>query len=166
MFLSTDMQGVVIIACEKHAPRLVAEMKSTPQGNWLVMPALEACRLGYWPRVSESHEATGTAIFGFIERNELARKLQEWTETNSDGSLCLNCVAYQWNIMPLRVAVNVRDVVCGKSVACSSALSHPHGDEVFFFCSVSCRDAFIKAPQNYIAPAQEMRGERVLSSTR
>lgn len=163
MFLSTDMQGVVIIACEKHAARIVEEVRGSEQGNWFVMPTLEACRLGYWPRVSQSQEAGGCAIFGFIERNELARKLQDWATANTDGSLCLSCVAYEWDITPLRVAARVRDVVCGKSVACSNALSHPRGDEVFFFCSVGCREAFVRAPQNYIQPPLEKPRETPLA---
>jgi YHS domain-containing protein len=157
MFLSTDMQAVMIIACEKHAPKLVANLQSEERGNWLVMPAPEACRLGYWPNVSGSHEANGTAILGFIERRELSRKLEEWTAANSDGSLCLDCVAYEWNITPLRVAARVRDVVCGQTVACSNALPHPHEGELFFFCSVGCRDAFVKEPNRYMRREPALR---------
>jgi YHS domain-containing protein len=153
-FLNDTMQAVVMIVCEKHAPSLLNKLSDCPDGNWFVLPPVAACRMGYWPHVSPSHPGQGCAIFGFIERFALVNRLEEFASINQDGSLCPDCVAYQWGAVPSHLAEASRDPVCGRAVSSVDGLSLCHEGEMFFFCSMSCRDAFRLAPHSYVsAPA-------------
>jgi YHS domain-containing protein len=149
-YLNEEMQAVAMIVCEKHAPSLLEKLQNCPEGNWFVMPAVGACRVGYWPHVSQAHSGGGCAVWGFAERLALVRTLGKLASVNDDGSLCPDCVAYQWSITPVHLADTVRDPVCGRNVSSNSALSHHYQGELFFFCSMGCRDDFIKSPQRYV----------------
>ncbi|MBV9469213.1 MAG: YHS domain-containing protein [Abitibacteriaceae bacterium] len=152
------MQAVVIMACEKHAPTLLAKLQECPAGNWFVLPSVASCRIGYWPHVSEAHAGQAIAVFGFVERPELARRLEQLSSVNEDGSLCLDCVAYEWGASPSHIAQSVRDPVCGRPVPCTHALSQCYNGELFFFCGLGCRDAFHKAPEKYVSVGASGRG--------
>jgi len=148
-YLNESMQGIVLMVCDKHAPSLLEKLKECPAGNWFVMPPVASCRLGYWPNVSDSHEGHGCAIMGFVESQALTKMLEEFASTNADGSLCLDCVAYEWPITSSHVAATANDLVCGRAVACSNSISQSYNGELFFFCSVGCRDEFNKTPVRY-----------------
>ena len=150
-FLNDAMQAVVIIVCEKHAPALLDTLHGCPEGNWFVMPPVADCRMGYWPHVSAPHAGGGYAVWGFAEHLDMARMLSRMSSVNEDGSLCPDCVAYSWNITPLHMATSVPDPVCGKKVSCGEALSRHHDGRLFFFCSMGCRDSFIKSPERYLS---------------
>jgi YHS domain-containing protein len=149
-FLREAMQAVVMIVCEKHATTVLERLNHCPEGNWFVMPPVGACRMGYWPHVSEAHSGQGIALFGFIERSALAQHLKEFAATNPDGSLCTDCVAYEWGITPSHAVETISDPVCGRQVSPAHALSYSYRDELFFFCSIGCRDAFERTPQRYM----------------
>jgi YHS domain-containing protein len=151
LYLNETMQAVVMIVCEKHGPELLDKMNQCPQGNWFMMPSLENCRIGYWPHVADSHGAKGYALFGFAERSTLNNCLELFAPRNEDGSLCPDCAAYEWNIAPSHAAGSVRDPVCGKIIASKDAMSSPYQGELFFFCSVNCRDKFHDHPEKYVA---------------
>ena len=44
----------------------------------------------------------------------------------------------------------VRDPVCGMEVDPRTAVSAMHRGRTFYFCSASCHECFIKAPDNYM----------------
>src|SRR5947209_20338864 len=136
MFSDDSMQAVVLIVCESHAAAVQEKLKECPEGNWFMMPAIASCRMGYWPHVSNPHAGQGCAIFGFVERQSLGRRLEALSATNEDGSLCADCVAYEWDIKPSHIAATARDPVCGRRVYCANAHSQDHGGNLFFFCSI------------------------------
>jgi Cu+-exporting ATPase len=43
------------------------------------------------------------------------------------------------------------DPVCGMSVDPTTALSHRHGEQNYYFCSARCRDRFVAEPAKYLA---------------
>jgi len=151
-FLNDTLQAVVLLACEKHAPDIMEKLKNYPDGNWFVMPTLQACRMGYWNNVSPAHEGHGSAIFGFAETVALNRMLGELSCVNPNGSVCPDCVAYEWNITPSHITPSASDPVCGANVPAADAITHCHENELFFFCSVNCRDKFQKSPADYLRP--------------
>ena len=157
-FLNDTMQAVVLMVCQKHAPSLQEKLKQYPEGNWFLMPAIANCRTGYWPHVSASHTEQGCAIFGFVESTALARQLEKLASINADGSLCPDCVAYEWNVTPMHLSAAARDPVCGHSVTSNDALTHHYDGELFFFCGMNCRDAFKKAPQSYLHKPETVSG--------
>jgi YHS domain-containing protein len=165
MFLNDSMQSVVILACEKHAPGILEKINNGNEGNWFVMPPTTTFRTGYWPRVSESRSGGGCAIFGFIEREALVRKLREFSCTESDNGLCPDCAAYEWNITPLHSALTTHDPVCGRDVSCAGALSQEYHHRLYFFCSIGCRDRFQRQPENFVAAHEEATGHEELLST-
>ena len=116
-----------------------------------MMPAIASCRMGYWPHVSNPHEGQGCAIFGFVERQSLGRRLEELGATNPDGSLCADCVAYEWDIKPSHIAAPPR-ATWSAAVACIAPTPHSqdYGGKLFFFCSIGCRDAFDSNPEQYV----------------
>jgi YHS domain-containing protein len=150
-YLNEKMQAVVIIACEKHAPTLLDKLKECPEGNWFAMPPAATCRTGYWPHVSEAHSSHGCAIMGFAEAQTLARVLNDLSSANADGSLCPDCVAYEWDITPSHIAATANDPVCHRSVMCSNAYTYNYDGEMFCFCSLGCRDEFRQSPQKYLS---------------
>ena len=152
-FVNDALKAVVLMACEKHAPAIMEKLGECPEGNWFVMPAIQACRMGYWNNVSTSHESKGSAIFGFAESVSLSRTLQQLSSHNSDGSLCPDCVAYEWGVTSSHLAANAVDPVCGAKVSSADSLSQCHEGELFFFCSVTCRDRFHTAPDRYLKTA-------------
>jgi YHS domain-containing protein len=149
-YLNERMQAIVMIVCDKHAPTLLEKVQQCQEGNWFVMPHAATCRTGYWPNVSESHTCQGCAIMGFAETQAMTRTLEEFAAFNDDGSLCPDCVAYEWDITPSHVAATAHDLVCGRAVACSNSVSQNHDGELFFFCSVGCRDEFNKSPEKFV----------------
>lgn len=159
-FLNDTLQAVVLMVCDKHAPLVLEKLRECSDGNWFVMPPLADCRAGYHPHASPSHAAQGCAVFGFVERQALRRRLNEFAQLNPDGSLCPDCMAYQWGVAPTPIGDTGRDPVCGRAVSGASSLSHHHDGEMFVFCGLYCRDAFIQAPQNYLALHRETGEER------
>ena len=157
-FVNDSLKAVVLMACEKHAPAIMEKLSECPEGNWFVMPAIQACRMGYWNNVSNSHEGKGSAIFGFAEAVSLSRTLEQFATRNPDGSLCQDCVAYEWGITPTHLAATTRDPVCGARVSSGDALSQCHEGELFFFCSVNCRDRFQANPQEFVKPDPSRSG--------
>lgn len=149
-FVNDTLQAVVLMACDQHAPSILEKLKEHPDGNWFVMPALQACRLGYWNHVSPAHEGHGCAIFGFAERVAMGRILAGLATLNENGSMCADCVAYEWNITPSHIAAEAPDPVCGATVPTGDALSHMHEGQLFLFCSVNCRDKFQKNPAAFL----------------
>jgi YHS domain-containing protein len=149
-YLNDSMQAVVIIACERHADGIVEKVNETEEGNWFVMPSSKGCRVGYWPHVSGAHSSGGCAVFGFAESLALASVLREFACVNSDGSLCPDCVAYEWGIRQSHIVEATRDPVCGKTVSCDNSVTANHKDEMFCFCSAGCRDAFFGDPERYL----------------
>lgn len=149
-YLNDSMQAVVIIACERHADGIVEKVNETQEGNWFVMPSSKGCRVGYWPHVSAPHSSGGCAVFGFAESLALANVLREFACVNSDGSLCPDCVAYEWGIRQSHIVEATRDPVCGKTVSCDNSVTANHKDEMFCFCSAGCRDAFFGDPERYL----------------
>lgn len=165
MFLNDSMQAVVILACEKHAPSILDKINSGDEGNWFIMPASTTFRTGYWPRVSQSHSGGGCAIFGFIDREALVRKLREFSSREGDNGLCPECAAYEWNITPLHSALTTKDPVCGRDVSCSACVSQEYNHRLYFFCSIGCRDRFQRHPGEFVAEREETSiGENLLSS--
>lgn len=156
MLLNESIQAVIVLVCEEHAERAISRLNDCPEGNWFVLPEAAAGRLGYWPHVARPHNDSGHsyAILGFAERMALARTLQRFAAINENGSLCPDCVAYEWNITPVHLAASSRDPVCGNSVSCTTGFSHLYEGELFFFCSTHCRDAFHSRPQRYV-PAKD-----------
>jgi Cu+-exporting ATPase len=49
-------------------------------------------------------------------------------------------------------ALETIDPVCGMSVDPKTALSHQHGEQIYYFCSAGCRDRFVAEPAKYVAP--------------
>lgn len=150
-FLNEGMKAVVILVCEKHAPTLVEKLNNCREGNWFVMPPTSSCRIGYTPHVSDAHAGKGLAIMGFAENKALSQEIKNFAAVNPDGSQCSECVAYHWDVTPTHVASTSHDVVCGRSVTCDDAASTNHNGEIFFFCSVGCRDRFVKAPDQFLS---------------
>lgn len=159
MFLNDSMQAVVILACESHAPGILEKLNNGSPGNWFLMPPTSVFRTGYWPNVCDSHEGQGVAIFGFIERQALAQKLQEFSSANADNGVCPECAAYEWNITPLHSAQTTRDPVCRREVSCGNSLSENYQNRLYFFCSPSCRDQFHRSPREFI-PDREHVGAK------
>ena len=149
-YVNDTMQAVVIMACEKHAPAIMEKLKECQEGNWFAMTAIQACRMGYWNNVYSAHEGQGCAVFGFAERVALSTVLGKLTTLNPDGSSCQDCVAYGWDITPSHIVPTAKDPVCGANVDCATGLTHAHDGELFFFCSVNCRDKFHKNPQSFV----------------
>lgn len=149
-YLNESMQAVVVIACEKHSPAILEKLNETPEGNWFVLPAAASARVGYVPHVSAPHSGHSCAILGFVERMAMPQYLQEFKSVNADGSLCPDCIAYEWQVIPTYTAATARDLVCGQMVGCDDALTENYHDELFFFCSAGCRDAFRREPNRYL----------------
>lgn len=151
-YVNEQTQAVVLMVCERHAPAVLQRLNETNAGNWFMLPSIQSCRMGYWTNVSESHPGHGMAIFGFAESGALSRTLEGLSDVtrNEDGSLCSECVAYEWNTSPLHMAASAKDPVCGRTVDCSEGLSQCYGGELFFFCSFGCRDKFRLSPQSYV----------------
>ena len=157
MALSNNtLQAVVLMVCDKHAPHLLEKLHACPDGNWFVMPPIANCRTGYHPNVSAAHSAPGCAVFGFAEHLALAQRLREFASLNPDGSLCPDCMAYEWDVMPRPLGHSGRDPVCGRTVSGVTSLWHHHDGELFGFCGIRCRDAFIQAPHDYLSPRPEV----------
>ena len=96
------------------------------------------------------HAGKGTAIFGFIEASALSGLLESINVTNADGSVCPECAAYEWNVTPSHIATSALDLVCGRHVSVSEATPSEYEGELFFFCSVGCRDRFVLSPQSFL----------------
>jgi YHS domain-containing protein len=156
-FLNQTLQAVVLMVCDKHAPLLLEKLQECPEGNWFVMPSIAGCRTGYHPHVSPAHAGQGCAVFGFVEQRGLAQRLREFASLNPDGSLCPDCMAYQWSVTPMPIGETGRDPVCGRVVTSAGAISRYHNGELFLFCGIHCRDAFMQAPHDYLAPRSEIR---------
>lgn len=156
MFLNQAMQAVVILACERHAPAILEKLNDGSQGNWFVMPPTSTFLMGYWPNVCTSHGGEGCAIFGFIERELMMQKLNEFNSAHMDDGVCPDCAIYDWPIVPLHAARTTRDPVCKQVVNCDNSLSENYHHRLFFFCSPNCRDRFHLAPHKFVdVPAPE-----------
>ncbi|RYX82826.1 YHS domain-containing protein [bacterium] len=156
MFLSETMRAVVILACDKHSDPLVNKIQGTKTGNWFVLPAVSMLKTGYWPNVSEAHNANGTIIVGFIESMDLAQELKDFEVENYDNGMCPDCAIYEWNVTALHAARMTRDPVCRRLVSSSSSLSEMYHDRLFFFCSMGCRDRFHKTPREFVPTAPQV----------
>lgn len=154
-FLTEGTKAVLMLACDKHASILQERIHQCREGNWFVLPAATACLLGYRAHVSEPHAGEACAIMGFAETKALSQALKNFSVTNEDGSLCCNCVAYQWDITPYQVTPNSQDLVCGRKVTCDDAVTTNYNGELFCFCSVGCRDRFRSAPEEFLRKKKE-----------
>ncbi len=52
----------------------------------------------------------------------------------------------------------VRDPVCGMEVNPRIALSQTHAGAVYYFCSATCHDRFVQAPERYTSLPAEHGG--------
>lgn len=153
-YVNETTQSVMLMVCEKHAKSVLEKLSCMKEGNWFVLPPVESCRMGYWANVSEPHEGRGVAIFGVAESVALSRTLAKLAKVTAgeDGGVCPDCAAYGWNITPSHIAATAKDVVCGREVPCSEAVSYGYKGELFFFCSFGCRDKFVQHPGHYVRP--------------
>ena len=163
-FVNEVMQAVAIIACCRHRDSVLSQLEKSGQGNWFTVPASGVMRSGYWSDVSQAHPCEATAIFGFIEAASLASLLESINVFNEDGSLCADCAAYEWQVMPSHIAPSVKDPVCGRIVSSIEATGHEHNHELFFFCSVGCRDRFVAHPENFVRPPLHLNLRPQISS--
>ena len=148
MFLNENVQAVIVLICEKHAAALTEKLSHCRDGNWFVLPSTAASQMGYWPHVSSSHSSRGQAVLGFAESAALARVLEQLASVSEDGSVCPDCVAYEWDIQPKCLMTSSVDPVCGKPVNCDNAFPLRRDDRLFFFCSIGCRDKFQSASKD------------------
>jgi Cu+-exporting ATPase len=52
-------------------------------------------------------------------------------------------------------AVIVKDPVCGMEIEKANAVAAAdYNDETFYFCSASCRERFLSAPQRFVSGAE------------
>lgn len=155
MFLNENMRSVVILACEKHASRILEKINQGEDGNWFILPSASLFKTGYWPNVSHSHSCSGCAIFGFMENEIFRQKLAEFDSENLDSGVCPDCAIYEWPITSLHSSRSTRDPVCRRVVPCSSSLSHKYHDRLYFFCSMNCRDEFKRRPSEFVTSETE-----------
>lgn len=148
LFASETRQAVIILICKRHAPGLMERLEDCSEGDWFILPAATASRMGYRPR--SSHRSHAYAVFGFVGSVPLTRMLESLASINEGRSLCPDCVAYEWGIRARSLAALLSDPVCGSSVNCDHAFPLRHEEELFYFCSIGCRDEFKNSPRRYL----------------
>lgn len=58
------------------------------------------------------------------------------------------------------MANNVKDPVCGMEIQpLEAAATEVHDGRPFHFCSIGCRDTFVKDPHRYAQPAEQHGGQ-------
>ncbi len=142
-------QVVMILACDAHAETIQRMLDESKVGTWVALPAEQARRAGHlqptplWPSTSPH------VIFGFADRAVMVATLQRIVEAVHARKLCPTCLAYTWEASQTMTPDLALDPVCGTVIERERSPSQLREATMYYFCSMDCRDRFIKDPKRY-----------------
>ena len=96
-----------------------------------------------WPSTSPH------VIFGFADRAVMGQTLQRIVRAVHNGKVCPTCLAYTWEAKQTMTPDLALDPVCGMVADRERSPKQAHEGTTYYFCSIDCRDRFVRDPQRY-----------------
>lgn len=155
--------AVMILACDRNAASVAQMLDEAQVGDWTIVPAVQARRLGYLQHVLPRHPEGSSVIFGFGERNVITHALETLAQAERENTVCPDCVAHIWEVQQVPLSQVALDPVCDEVVDRDRAPTADYQGTHYYFCSKGCQDDFLQQPDAYLRRKVERRvGRREL----
>lgn len=143
------MLSVMILACDRHADQITRLLDDAHVGDWTIIPAAQARRMGYLQTVPR-RPAGNAVIFGVGENAAIGEAIDNIKSAVHRGRLCPDCDAYVWEVQQALLSHVTLDPVCEAVVDCEHAPTVEFEGRLYCFCSEECRRLFQEHPGIYI----------------
>src|SRR5581483_4589798 len=157
---------MMLVACDLHSDAVLEALDEAQVGDWVIIPAAQARRMGHLEYLPRYREHVADLIFGMAEAPAVAQTLDTLSQGTPGHELCADCEAYVWEARHVPLANAALDPVCEMAVDRDHTLSATYQGVHYYFCSAACRDRFLAHPEAFArqgAPAVDptQTGEKV-----